>query len=152
MDFMLNDLNIAQSTFMEKILSDLHFGVKVKSDINEQEREDVIIMVWTDNRFWQFSLTGVSPDPRNIVLQHIEIQSFGASKKYIKLSGDYVNLELKLTIDKLSSHFAQLATVTIDEARDFLDGYMESTINRTLTEQLFAEYAQNQDVKTWVVQ
>src|SRR3990172_13087056 len=146
MEFKLSDLNIAQSTFLDKILNDLHFGVKVKSPINANDIEDIVIRVWTDNRFWQFSLTGTSKDEKNIVLQRIEIQSYGQSKKYIKLSGDYLNQEIKLTIDKLGTQFAQLATVSIDEAREFIDGYMESSINRTLTEQLFAEYVKNQNL------
>jgi len=151
MEFKLSDLNIAQSTFLDKILNDLHFGVKVKSPINANDIEDIVIRVWTDNRFWQFSLTGTSKDEKNIVLQRIEIQSYGQSKKYIKLSGDYLNQEIKLTIDKLGTQFAQLATVSIDEAREFIDGYMESSINRTLTEQLFAEYVKNQNLTDWII-
>ncbi|HLD03729.1 MAG TPA: hypothetical protein VJC17_03075 [Candidatus Dojkabacteria bacterium] len=151
MEFKLSDLKIAQSTFLDKILNDLHFGVKVKSPIAPDDAEDIVIRVWTDNRFWQFSLTGISADVRNIVLQRIEIQSFGQSKKYIKLNGAYLNQEIKLTIDKLGTQFAQLATVTLDEAREFIDGYMGSSINRTLTEQLFAEYVKNQNLSDWII-
>jgi len=154
MEFKLSDLNIAQSTFMEKILTDLHFGVKIKGGLTNGKsvKDDIVIRVWTDNRFWQFSLVGVSQDEKNIVLQKIEIQSFGESKKYIKLMGNYLNQEFQLSIEKLSSQFAQLATVNLDEAREFIEGYMESSINRTLTEQLFSEYVQNKNTSNWLIQ
>lgn len=150
MIFKFSDLNISQDTLMEKIVSDLSFGVKIKGGLAQEADQDIVIRVWTDNQAWQFSLMGVTVDEQKIELEKIEIQSFGDSKKYIKLMGSYQGNELILSIDKLSFHFAQLATVSMDEAKEFLDGYMQSTINRTLTEQLFNEYSKNQNLTSWL--
>jgi hypothetical protein len=141
----LGQFNIAHDTFLHKLTKDLEVGVRTKSGSDEKD----IVRVWTDSRDWQFSLLGEVVH-QSFQPNKVEIQSFGNSVKYIKLTVVRSNVQFQLDMLKLSPNFAELAAVTEDEAKIFLEGYLQSTVNLTLTKELFDYYATDKDQKSWL--
>ncbi|KXK08741.1 MAG: hypothetical protein UZ20_WS6002000746 [candidate division WS6 bacterium OLB21] len=99
---------------------------------------------------WQFSLVGLIDEDANISIERVEIQSFGDSLAYLKLIAIHEKPSFKIDLQKLGSGFAELAQVSNDEAQIFLDNYMQSSVNLTLTEQLFSDYAKDENTKSWL--
>jgi len=141
----LGQFNITKDNFELKLVKDLEVGVRTKSGSDAND----VVRVWTDSREWQFSLLGVlthmSKSP-----EKVEIQSFGNSVKYIKLTVVRIGTQIDLDMLKLSPNFAELSAVTDAEAQGFLEGYLQSTVNLTLTKELFDYYAGDKDQKSWL--
>lgn len=146
MKILLDQFNITIDDFLVKLGKDLDIGVRTKTGSDEND----VIRVWTDTRNWQFSLLGVVPRTEVFQPQSVEIQSFGNSLKYIKLTVLKSGYDLALDMLKLSPNFAELSAVTDPEAKLFLEGYMQSTPNLTLTKELFDYYAGDKDQKSWL--
>lgn len=149
MKITLGQFNISNSVFLDKLSRDLEVGVRVKSGTGDNRD---IVRVWTDTKGWQFSLYGIVIHEELIKPEKVEISSFGDSIKYLKLNMVKVNVEISIDMQKLSPNFAELSTVEEDEARDFLEGYMNSTVNRTLTEKLFEDFSKDKDQNIWLEQ
>lgn len=143
----LESFSISQSVFLEKVGQDLGFGVRIKG---AKDTGKDVVRVWTDTEKWQFSLVGLIDDEQVITVEKVEIQSFGSSVQYMKLIAIHSEPELEIDLQKLSPNFAELAEVTADEAKLFMEGYMQSSVNRTLTQQLFTSFANEKDVQHWL--
>lgn len=144
----LDALNISKAVFLDKIKTDLTPGVRVAS--GNAAQNSTIVRAWTDTKDWQFSVLGLAMPGNLAAFERVEIQSFGESLVYMKLNA-LIDGELAIDFEKLSPNFAELAEVEADEAKLFMDGYMQSSFNRTLTSQLFEEFAQSKDYENWLV-
>ncbi|MFQ5492674.1 MAG: hypothetical protein ACE5DX_00745 [Candidatus Dojkabacteria bacterium] len=143
----LQDFKLSKSVFLHKVINDLEFGVRVRTGSGDNKD---VIRVWTDTKEWQFSMFGLVGDDHIIEVERAEIQSFGESLKYIKLILKHSELDTKIELQKLSPNFAELSEVSAPEAQGFIEGYMASTVNRTLTAKLFKEYARSEHQLNWL--
>ncbi|MBW7953712.1 MAG: hypothetical protein QY330_00740 [Candidatus Dojkabacteria bacterium] len=143
----LDTFNISYNVFMSKVGKDLSVGVRIKASTDTKKD---VVRVWTDTKNWQFSLVGLIDEDANISIERVEIQSFGDSLAYLKLIAIHEKPSFKIDLQKLGSGFAELAQVSNDEAQIFLDNYMQSSVNLTLTEQLFSDYAKDENTKSWL--
>ena len=144
----ISEFNISSRTFIDKIKNDLEFGVKVQS--GQKDCRD-IIRVWTDTKDWQFSVLGLTNCEDQYLLEKVQIQSFGESKAYIQLILDVQSTPEEVELKTLSSSFAELSSVDGRLAEEFMNGYMQSTFNKYLTEKLFDDLANDEDYLSWLV-
>lgn len=143
------DLNITDGMFISKIKNDLKNGVKMKS--GKADNQD-IIRVWTDAKDWQFNISASGVFADEINPEKIILESFGISKVYIILKTTIQNQQAQdMEIQKLSQKFGLFDEVQIAEAQNFIEGYINSTFNRYLTQTLFNEVATNKNYEDWLI-
>lgn len=143
----LSKLNMDDDVLLLKVKSDLKQGVQIDS-YNLEETQ--VTQVWTDSPNWQFMVAGLSSKNEDDNILAVEIQSIGLSKLFIKLHIDLSKNSFKVQFQKLSEVFAQIDMVSIEEASEFIDAYMISTFNRTLTGKLFNNLAYDKNYFHWL--
>ncbi|MEI7579590.1 MAG: hypothetical protein WCJ58_06205 [bacterium] len=145
MDVAIQTLGVSKEVFIEKVLKELKQGVKVKTG-NVECIE--VTRVWTDSPVWQFSILGlIECDSQK--LESIIIESIGISKSFLQLKVRVEEFLFKM--ERISKKFGELEGVPEEEARLFLDGFMESKFNRFLTAQLFKEMAEDENFQQWLI-
>lgn len=143
----LKQLNISLDLFLTKIKADLRQGVQIDSSNQEHTQ---LTKVWTDSKNWQFVVIGLSKTKDIDTTSAVEIQSTGQSKMFIKIEVKFEKEDLLLNFRKLGLAFAQTEIVSVEEAGEFLEAYIVSTFNRTLTSELFNELAHDKNYFTWL--
>lgn len=143
----LSDFNLTKKVFLDKANADLELGVSINAG---QVTDQNITRVWTDAQGWQFSVLGIYITETK-ELEKLQIQSFGDSKSYIQLKTIILGDEPTFEVEKLSNAFAEFGNVDLPEADAFMQGYMGSTFNRSLTEELFDSFAKDQNYLNWLV-
>ncbi len=143
----LKQLNISLDLFLTKIKADLRQGVQIDSSNQEHTQ---LTKVWTDSKDWQFVVIGLSKTKDIETTSAVEIQSTGQSKMFIKIEVKFEKENLLLNFRKLGLAFAQTEMVSVEEAGEFLEAYIVSTFNRTLTSELFNELAHDKNYFNWL--
>lgn len=143
----LKQLNISLDLFLTKIKADLRQGVQIDSSNQEHTQ---LTKVWTDSKDWQFVVIGLSKTKDIETTSAVEIQSTGQSKMFIKIEVKFEKQGLLLNFRKLGLAFAQIEVVSVEEAGEFLEAYIVSTFNRTLTSELFNELAHDKNYFNWL--
>jgi len=143
----LKQLNISLDLFLTKIKADLRQGVQIDSSNQEHTQ---LTKVWTDSKDWQFVVIGLSKTKDIETISAVEIQSTGQSKMFIKIEVKFEKEDLLLNFRKLGLAFAQIEIVSVEEAGEFLEAYLVSTFNRTLTSELFNELAHDKNYFNWL--
>lgn len=148
MQFDLSKASLSNTVLMDKVSSDVDQGVRLHTSTNNKLE---VARSWTDTENWQFSVTGLLHVDPIAELKKFEIQSYGYSKAYVKLDGQFNDLELVVTLERLGEGFAQIEDVEDKVIIEFLEEYMASTFNRTMTEKMFEEYAEDEDYFHWLI-
>lgn len=143
----LKQLNIDADLFLNKIKADLRQGVQIDSSNLENTQ---LTKVWTDSEGWQFVIIGLSKTKDIDTLAAVEIQSTGQSKMFLRMKVKFEKDELTPKFQKLGQAFAQTEEVSQQEASEFIDAYVVSTFNRTLTSELFNELAHDKNYFNWL--
>lgn len=143
----LKQLNIDTDLFLTKIKTDLRQGVQIDSSNQEHTQ---LTKVWTDSEGWQFVIIGLSETKDIETLSAVEIQSTGESKMFLRMKVKLKKGELVTKFQKLGQAFAQTEKVSAQEASEFIDAYIISTFNRTLTSELFDELAHDKNYFSWL--
>lgn len=143
----LKQLNIDTDLFLTKIKTDLRQGVQIDSSNKEHTQ---LTKVWTDSEGWQFVIIGLSKTKDIETLSAIEIQSTGQSKMFLRMKVKLTKDGLIIKFQKLGQAFAQTEKVSPQEASEFIDAYIVSTFNRTLTSELFNELAHDKNYFNWL--
>lgn len=140
-------LKVSPDTFLDKVKKDLSLGVKIDSSNIEHTQ---LTKVWTDSEGWQFIIIGLSNLALSEELTAVEIQSTGQSKMFLRMKIKITDSAPEIKFQKLALAFAQVEEVTPTEAVEFLDAYLKSTFNRTLTSELFDELAHDKNYFNWL--
>lgn len=146
-EFALDQFNIDDSLFLIKVKKDLGQGVQIDSSNFEHTR---LTQVWTDSRGWQFVVIGLSEGHGMETLTAVEIQSTGESKMFLRMKAKINNGSIAPVFEKLGASFAQTEVVEMTEAEEFINAYIVSTFNRTLTSELFDELAHDKNYFSWL--
>ena len=145
----LKQLNISDVVFLNKVIGDLQQGVHIDSSNNENVQ---LTKVWTDTVGWQFVIIGLSNKDSLNDLSGVEIQSTGQSKRLLRLRSKLdKDKQVNINFQKLAQTFAQIEKVSHVESLDFIDAYMRSTFNRTLTQKLFDELSHDENYFNWLI-
>jgi hypothetical protein len=145
MDVVISNIGVSKEVFIDKINNELKHGVKVRT--GNIECVD-IVRAWTDTKNWQFSLIGLYVCETK-KLESLMIQSIGVSKEYVQLKVRIENFDFKM--ERISNKFGVMQGISEKEAKEFMDGFMQSKFNRFLTEQLFKEMAADEDYQQWLI-
>lgn len=148
MRYDLTKVSLSDSVLMDKVFKDVEQGVRLHSSVDKSSE---VAKSWTDTKDWQFSVVGLLKGVPVPELQRFEIQSYGASKYYVRLKADFNDLMLEVSLEKLGDSFAQIEEVNDMIAKEFLEAFMNSTFNRTNTSEMFEEYAEDEDYFNWLV-
>lgn len=146
-EFSLKQFNISDGMFISKLKSDLGQGVQIDSSNFEHTR---LTKVWTDTKEWQFVIIGLSESNDLESLTACEIQSTGQSKMFFRMKAIIKDGVVTSKFQKLGQSFAQTELVEPAEAQEFIEAYIESTFNRTLTGELFEELAHDKNYFSWL--
>lgn len=146
-EFTLDQFNIDDTLFLTKVKKDLSQGVQIDSSNFEHTR---LTKVWTDSPGWQFVVIGLSDGHEMDSLTAVEIQSTGQSKMFLRMKAKMDKGKIVPVFEKLGASFAQTEEVEMTEAQEFIDAYIVSTFNRTLTSELFDELAHDKNYFSWL--
>lgn len=145
----LTQLKIDNDLFVNKVKEDLTVGVEINSSNQEETK---LVKVWTDSEGWEFLIVGLLRDKDVSTLFAIEIEAQGKSKDFIKMTCDLSDeANPIINFEKLANEFAKIEEVAMEEADEFIGAYLNSTFNRTKTEELFNELANDQNYFSWLM-
>lgn len=142
-----DSLKISPDKLLDKIKFDLEQGVTI--DTSNVEHTE-ITKVWTDSEGWQFVIIGMSTLKPENILKAVEIQSIGQSKLFLRMKIQIDEDAPKLSFQKLALKFAQIEEISHSDAQQFIEAYLISSFNRTLTAELFDELAHDKNYFNWL--
>lgn len=140
-------LKISPDGLLDKINADIKQGVTIDSSNVDNTK---LTKVWTDSEGWQFVIIGLHDNLNQGLLKAVEVQSTGQSVVFLRMKIEIQNPVPSISFQKLSLKFAQIEEVTIAEAQVFVEEYMKSKFNRTLTSELFDELSHDKNYFKWL--
>lgn len=142
-----DSLKISPDKILDKVKADLEQGVMIDTSNVEHTQ---ITKVWTDSEGWQFVIIGLSALKPDNTLKAVEIQSTGQSKLFLRMKMQLDTGFPVLSFQKLALKFAQIEEISHSDAQQFIEAYLVSTFNRTLTSELFDELAHDKNYFNWL--
>lgn len=142
-----DSLKISSDKLLDKVKADIQQGVTIDTSNFEHTK---LTKVWTDSKEWQFVIIGMSTlEPEN-TLKVVEIQSIGQSKLFLRMKIQINDNTPEISFQKLALKFAQIEEISHSDAQQFIEAYLVSTFNRTLTSELFDELAHDKNYFNWL--
>jgi hypothetical protein len=142
-----DSLKISSDKLLDKVKADIQQGVTIDTSNFEHTK---LTKVWTDSKEWQFVIIGMSTlEPEN-TLKAVEIQSTGQSKLFLRMKIQINDNTPEISFQKLALKFAQIEEISHSDAQQFIEAYLVSTFNRTLTSELFDELAHDKNYFNWL--